>query len=187
MNFCTECGSAVIKSIPEGDNRPRYMCSNCNVIHYQNPKTVVGVLPTYKEQVLLCKRAIQPRRGFWTLPAGFHELGESTLEGALRECKEETNAEIIEPTLYAIFDIPQISQVYVFFRGEIKSKNFGPTEESLEVQLFNEEEIPWHEIAFPMVEVTLDRYFLDRSKHAFPVFREEIRRPWKSKRLIQQD
>ncbi len=185
MKFCPDCGANTKLEIPKGDNRLRFVCEKCSKIHYQNPKSVVGILPTYQDQVLLCKRAIQPRQGFWTLPAGFHEMEESTLEGAIRECKEETGASVMDPTLYAIFDIPQISQVYIFFKGELKNKAFHATEESLEVRLFNEEDIPWPDLAFPMIEVALDRYFSDRGNNNFPIFREEIRRPWKSKRSTE--
>ncbi|MGB2119915.1 MAG: NUDIX hydrolase, partial [Porticoccaceae bacterium] len=101
MNFCSACGSAVVKKIPEGDNRERHVCDSCEIIHYQNPKVIAGVLPVYGEQVLLCKRSIEPRHGFWTLPAGFLENGESSLDGALRECVEEANAVVINPSLYA--------------------------------------------------------------------------------------
>ena len=116
MNFCSNCGNPVSQKIPDGDNRLRYVCDHCGAIHYQNPRVIAGILPTYNQQILLCKRAIEPRHGFWTLPAGFLENGESTLEGAQRECQEEANANVINPILYALYDIPRIHQVYVFYR-----------------------------------------------------------------------
>jgi len=111
MKFCSTCGNPVTRKIPEGDNRLRYVCESCEEIHYQNPKVIAGILPTYGDQILLCKRSIEPRVGYWTLPAGFLENGESTLDGALRECVEEANATMVNPLLYAIFDIPEINQV----------------------------------------------------------------------------
>jgi|TARA_B110000196_G_scaffold240991_1_gene209512 ADP-ribose pyrophosphatase YjhB (NUDIX family) len=181
MKFCSSCGSSVTQKIPEGDNRLRYVCESCDEIHYQNPRVIAGILPIYNDQILLCKRSIEPRIGYWTLPAGFLENGESTLEGALRECVEESLAEVINPELYAIFDIPQIHQVYIFYRAKLETPFFGPTSESSEVALFSEADIPWDKLAFPMVEVTLDHYFEDRKKGNFKVIREDIRRPWTSK------
>ena len=181
MKFCSSCGSSVTQKIPEGDNRPRYVCGSCNEIHYQNPRVIAGILPTYKGKILLCKRSIEPRIGYWTLPAGFLENGESTLEGAIRECFEESLANVINPKLYAIFDIPQIHQVYIFYRAELEKPIFGPTSESSEVALFDAADIPWDELAFPMVEATLDHYLENREIGEFAVIREDIRRPWKSR------
>jgi ADP-ribose pyrophosphatase YjhB (NUDIX family) len=181
MNFCSSCGSSVTQKIPEGDNRLRYVCESCAEIHYQNPRVIAGILPIYNNQILLCKRSIEPRIGYWTLPAGFLENGESTLEGALRECAEESLATVINPELYAIFDIPQIHQVYIFYRAELEAPVFGPTSESSEVALFSKDDIPWDKLAFPMVEVTLDHYLEDRKTGNFDVIREDIRRPWTSK------
>lgn len=182
MNFCSDCGNAVIKKIPQGDNRERYVCGNCGLIHYQNPKVIAGVLPVFGDQVLLCKRSIEPRHGFWTLPAGFLENGESSLEGALRECEEEANATVVNPELYALFDIPQINQVYVFYRAELMEPVFGPSSESSEVALFDEQDIPWSELAFPVVELALDHFLKDRITGQFSVKREQIQRPWRSRR-----
>ena len=183
MNFCSACGSAVVKKIPEGDNRERHVCDSCEIIHYQNPKVIAGVLPVYGEQVLLCKRSIEPRHGFWTLPAGFLENGESSLDGALRECVEEANAVVINPSLYALFDIPQINQVYVFYRAELAEPVFGASSESSEVALFHEADIPWSELAFPVVELALDHYLRDRQTGEYKVKHEEIARPWRSRRV----
>ena len=181
MKFCSSCGSSVTQKIPEGDNRPRYVCESCEEIHYQNPRVIAGILPLYKDQILLCKRSIEPRVGYWTLPAGYLENGESTLEGAMRECFEESLANVVNPKLYAIFDIPQIHQVYVFYRAELKNPIFGPTSESSEVALFDAADIPWNELAFPMVEATLDHYLEDRETGECTGIREDIRRPWKSR------
>ena len=181
MKFCSRCGSSVIQKIPHGDNRLRYVCESCDEIHYQNPRVIAGILPIYEDKILLCRRSIEPRVGYWTLPAGFLENGESTLEGAMRECVEESLANVVNPELYAIFDIPQIHQVYIFYRANLQTPAFGPTSESSEVALFAEADIPWGELAFPMVEVTLDHFLEDRKTGNFEVIREDIRRPWTSK------
>ena len=181
MKFCFSCGALVTHKIPDGDNRLRYVCESCGEIHYQNPKVIAGILPTYKSKVLLCKRSIQPRVGYWTLPAGFLENGESSLEGAIRECSEEANTQVRDPSIYAIFDIPQINQIYIFYRAEMPEAIFSPSTESSDVALFSEEDIPWSELAFPMVEALLDHYFEDRKSGIFDIIREDIRRPWKSK------
>ena len=176
MEFCSNCGSRVIQQIPDGDNRLRFVCNNCNTVHYQNPLVIVGILPEYNQQILLCKRAIEPQKGLWTLPAGFLENDESTLEGALRECAEEANAKVINPELYALYDIPYINQVYVFYRAQLKNEQFGPSSESTEVALFNEEDIPWDELAFPVVRAVLKRYLSDRKSNQFEVIQEVITR-----------
>jgi ADP-ribose pyrophosphatase YjhB (NUDIX family) len=187
MKFCSSCGALITHKIPDGDNRLRYVCESCGEIHYQNPKVIAGILPTYKSKVLLCKRSIQPQVGYWTLPAGFLENGESSLEGAIRECSEEANTQVRDPSIYAIFDIPQINQIYIFYRAEMPEAIFSPSTESSDVALFSEEDIPWSELAFPMVEALLDHYFEDRKSGIFEVIREDIRRPWKSKHSNSQD
>ena len=174
MNFCNQCGNAVSHRTPLGDNRPRYICDDCDHIHYQNPRIIAGCLPIYGDQVLLCKRAIEPRKGWWTLPAGFMENGETTAEGALRETKEEANAnaEIIE--IYTMFSLPHISQVYMFYRAQLLDLNFSAGEESLEVALFKEHEIPWDELAFAVITKTLEHYFEDRKCNEFPIRNADI-------------
>jgi len=171
MKYCHSCASPLVVRIPEGDEKPRHCCDNCNSIFYQNPKNVVGTLPVYGEQVLLCKRAINPRIGKWTLPAGFMENGESSLDGAIRETKEEAGAIVIasKESLYTLFNLPSINQVYMFFRVELLRPEFAPGIESEEVALFSENEIPWSEIAFPVVKTTLEKYFQDRESNKFPV------------------
>jgi len=172
MKFCSHCGNPVDQRIPDGDNRLRYVCSHCDVIHYQNPNIVAGCLPVWGEQILLCRRAIEPRLGFWTLPAGFMENGETLEQAASRETDEEACARVSGLTLYTLFDLPHISQVHVFFRAELVDLDFGVGPESLEVRLFAQNEIPWSELAFPTVGRTLEYYFADRQKHDYPVRNE---------------
>lgn len=177
MKFCSECGHTVSLKTPENDNRPRYVCDACDYIHYQNPRIVTGCLPVWENRVLLCRRAIEPRRGYWTLPAGFMENGETSLEGALRETWEEAEAEVIDTHLYRMFDLPYINQVYIFFRGTLRDGEFGVGVESLETALFHEADIPWQELAFPIVSETLQDYFADRKSAEFPVRISEVNFP----------
>jgi ADP-ribose pyrophosphatase YjhB (NUDIX family) len=169
VNYCSSCGSAVAKRVPQGDNRERFVCEACGTIHYQNPKIVTGCLPVHGDQVLLCRRAIQPRMGLWTLPAGFLENGETSTEGAVRETKEEACANVAVEGLYTVFNLPHISQVYMFFRASLLDLDFAPGFESTDVRLFREDEIPWQELAFPVVRDTLEHYFRDRSTGIYPV------------------
>ena len=169
IRFCSACGSDRIEwRIPEGDNLPRFVCAACATIHYQNPKVVVGCLPEWQDQVLLCKRAIEPRLGLWTLPAGFLENGETVMAGAMRETLEEADARVVMGDLYTMISLPQISQVYMMFRAALADLDFGPGPESLEVRLFREDEIPWEELAFRTIGRTLRNYFLDRKLGRFP-------------------
>ncbi len=181
MKYCSNCGGEVELKIPEGDNRERYCCKDCPIIHYENPKLVVGTLPTEKDRVLLCRRGINPRYGLWTLPAGFLENGETIVEGASRETLEETSTKVEIQSLYTIFDIPHISQIYLIYLARLKDHNFGPTPESLEVQLFYENEIPWSELAFPFVKRALVYYFKDLKKSTFTLKNETIEVPYKPK------
>jgi ADP-ribose pyrophosphatase YjhB (NUDIX family) len=169
MNFCSQCGEQVIQRIPEGDSRLRYVCEHCHTIHYQNPNIVAGSLPVWEGKVLLCRRAIEPRLGFWTLPAGFMENGESVEQAARRETVEEACATLRNLHLYTLIDVPHISQVHVFYRAELLSPDFAAGVESLEVQLFDEADIPWDELAFHTVRRTLECFFADRRKGVFPV------------------
>lgn len=171
MKYCHQCAGSLILRIPEGDDKPRHCCAACDTIFYLNPKNVVGTLPFFEDKVLLCKRAIQPRIGKWTLPAGFMENGESSLHGAIRETQEEAGASVIvqSDSLYTLFNLPKINQVYMFFRTELANLDFAAGIESQEVALFSEEEIPWQEIAFPVVKSTLEHYFDDLRKNQFPV------------------
>ena len=170
MKFCSNCGAGALKfRVPDGDTLPRYVCAQCGTIHYQNPKIVAGCLPEWQGGVLLCKRAIEPRRGLWTLPAGFLENGETLAGGALRETLEEANARVVIHDLYTVISLPHISQVYVMFRATLSDLDFGPGTESLEVALFREEDIPWDQLAFRTIARTLRNYFLDRKHGRLPV------------------
>ncbi|WP_461481337.1 NUDIX hydrolase [Porticoccus sp.] len=162
MNFCSQCGKPTHYRVPDGDNRERHVCDHCDTIHYQNPRIIAGCIPTSGDRVLLCKRAIEPRRGYWTLPAGFLENGETILQGALRECHEEAGAQLNTPSLCGIYDIPHISQVYVFYQGPLSNDDFRAGDESLEVELFQEREVPWEALAFPVITLALEHYFADR-------------------------
>ena len=178
MKFCNVCGGSINRLIPKGDNRERYVCSDeaCGEIHYQNPRIITGCLPIYKEQILLCRRAIEPRLGLWTLPAGFLENQETTQQGAERESLEEANANLDIKELYTIFDIPHINQVYFFYRAELLDTDFSPGIESLDVKLFKKEDIPWDELAFPAIKKTLEYYIEDSAKQQFK-FRAAILEP----------
>ena len=171
MKFCHQCAGSLILRIPQGDDKPRHCCSKCDTIFYLNPKNVVGTLSFFEDKVLLCKRAIQPRIGKWTLPAGYMENGESSLDGAIRETQEEAGASVIveSDSLYTLFNLPKINQVYIFFRTELANLNFSAGIESQEVALFSEAEVPWAEIAFPVVKSTLEHYFDDLRSNQFPV------------------
>ena len=169
MKFCTSCGNAVTLKVPEGDDRERYVCTSCELIHYSNPRVIVGCVPVHQGRVLLCRRAIEPRRNFWTLPAGFMENGETTPQGAARETWEEARARVSNLELYRVFDVPYISQIYMFYRCDVDDGVYGVGPESLETQLCGEHEIPWEEIAFPVVYETLKEYFADALSGHFPV------------------
>jgi ADP-ribose pyrophosphatase YjhB (NUDIX family) len=164
INFCSHCGAKVEQKIPSGETLLRAVCPACQTIHYQNPKIVAGCIPEWEGQILLCRRAIEPRLGFWTFPAGFMELGESTEEAAARETFEEANARVAIHALYGIFSLPHVSQVYVVYRAALQDLEFGPGEESLEVQLMSIESIPWEHLAFPVIQETLRQYVEDTCK-----------------------
>jgi ADP-ribose pyrophosphatase YjhB (NUDIX family) len=153
--------------VPEGDNRERYVCDRCGAIHYSNPKIVAGCIPEWGERILLCRRAIEPRYGLWTLPAGFMENGETTEQAAARETLEEARARVDVIGLYGVFSIPHISQVYMLFRARLLDLDFGPGPESLEVELFDPAYLPWDELAFPVVQRTLEQYREDLERGAF--------------------
>ena len=175
MKFCSNCGESVVRRIPEGDNRERFVCDNCHTIHYQNPNIVAGCIPEWEGRILLCKRAIEPRYGLWTLPAGFMENGETTEQAAMRETFEEAGAQIEITDLYALFSIPHISQVYMLYHGILVNGEYEPGSESLECRLFDEQDIPWDKLAFPVVRETLQRYFEDRKNgNKLPLQRGEI-------------
>ena len=174
MKFCSACGASVVYQVPEDDSRERAVCTDCGTIHYQNPKIITGTLPVWGDQVLLCKRAIEPRRGYWTLPAGFMENGETAEAGGARETMEEANASVENPNLYTVFSLPHISQVYMFFKADLVGPSYSSGPESLEVELFSENDIPWDELAFPVITKTLKHYFADRTGDIFPVHYENL-------------
>lgn len=162
MKYCSECAGQVALLIPEGDNRHRYVCSQCGTIHYENPRIIGGTLPVYGSKVLLCRRAIEPRAGYWTLPAGFMEQGETLEEGAVRETFEEAGITITAGQLLTSISVPHISQVHIFFLANMQNKQHATsTTESTEVKLFNFKDIPWDDIAFPTVSRTLKHYIED--------------------------
>lgn len=174
MKYCSHCGAPVVVRIPAGDNRPRYVCESCGTVHYQNPLIVTGCIAEWNDRILMCRRAIRPRYGLWTLPAGFMENGETVQEGAARETWEEARARVEPFALYTIFTLPHINQVYMLFRGRLAEPACGPTDESLEAGLFAEEVIPWRELAFPVVAESLRLYFNDRRNGGFGVHTGEI-------------
>lgn len=165
MKFCTQCGDEVHLKTPADDNRERHVCKTCGEIHYHNPKNVVGTIPIWENQILLCRRAIEPRKNYWTLPAGFLELHETSAEGALRETIEETGADVDIGGLFTILNVPYIGQIHWFYIATMKSPNFSlTTSESTEVALFNEAQIPWDDLAFLTVKTTLRHFFADRAE-----------------------
>lgn len=166
MNYCSVCGKPVSKKIPPGDNLLRFVCESCQTIHYHNPKIVAGCIPEWGDQILLCRRAIEPKAGLWTFPAGFMEIGESTEQAARRETEEEAHAQVELTSLYAVLSLPHIGQVYMVFRGRLITPEFSAGEESLDVRLFKRDAIPWDAIAFPVVKVALRRYVED-AVHGF--------------------
>lgn len=168
MKFCSECAHPVVFEIPPDDNLPRYVCHHCNTIHYQNPNIVVCTIPYWKKEndisVLLCRRAIEPRKGLWTLPGGFMENNETTREAAHRETVEEAGANIAMQDLFALMNLPTVQQVHLFYLAELKNLSFAPGPESLEAQMFSAKEIPWHEIAFASTWHALDLFFANPEK-----------------------
>ena len=162
MKYCSACGARVALRVPTGDSLPRFICGACNTIHYENPKLVVGSIPAWEDKILMCRRAIEPRYGFWTLPAGFMENHESTEQAAVRETHEEAHAAIEIGPLYTVWSIPHISQVHLFFRSRLLNLDFKAGSESLEVALFREAEMPWEQLAFASVRDTLKHYYSDQ-------------------------
>lgn len=177
MKYCSNCSATVELLIPEGDSLPRYVCTACNIIHYQNPKMVVGCIPEWEDKILLCRRAIEPRRGWWTLPAGFMENNETLEQAAARETLEEANARVEIGDLYAVYSLPHISQVYVLFRARLLDLDFKPGIESLEVKLLTENEVPWEEMAFRVIHDPLKQYFKERKLGKLGIHRGVIDRP----------
>ena len=181
MKFCDQCGAAVRLRVPEGDTLPRYVCAACGTIHYQNPRLVVGCVPEHEGRILLCRRAIEPRRGYWTVPAGFLENGETLQQGAARESLEEAQAEVAVGSLLSVVHVLHAEQVHVFFRASLPAARFGVGAESLEVELVEPAQIPWADIAFPSTDFTLRRYLEDRAggrePHHFTTIDRRLRVP----------
>ncbi|MDY0011646.1 MAG: NUDIX hydrolase [Rhodocyclaceae bacterium] len=167
MKYCSTCGHTVSLRIPAGDSLPRHVCDHCGAIHYLNPKIVVGALAEWEDKILMCRRAIEPRYGFWTLPAGFMENGETTAEGAQRETIEEAGARVELGGMFSLINVPQISQVHIIYRARLLDLDFGPGEESLETVLMTEKDIPWDDLAFRTIALTLRHYFEDRRRGAY--------------------
>ena len=175
IKFCKNCGTAVVYRQPDdGDTKNRAVCPACNTVHYENPLNVVGTVPVWDDKVLLCKRNIEPRKGKWTLPAGFMELEETTAEGAARETVEEAGAQFEMQSLFSVLSVPRVGQVHLFYRATLTSDQFNPGFETMEAKLFAEADIPWDEIAFRTVKVTLEKYFSDRAKGNFSVHEADI-------------
>ncbi len=174
IQHCRVCGSGAEYRVPEGDNRERATCTACGEIHYENPLNVVGTVPVWGEQVLLCRRNIEPRYGMWTLPAGFMELGESTADGALRETIEEAGAKVEMQDLFTVLNVVRVGQVHFFYRARMLDSSLDPGPETIEARLFHEDEIPWDELAFRTVRQTLELFFEDRRRGEFSVHAADI-------------
>lgn len=171
IQHCRDCGSAVVYRLPDdGDTRERAICPSCGRVHYENPLNVVGTIPALPDgRVLLCLRAIEPRRGKWTLPAGFMELGETTSQGAARETDEEAGAQIVLGPLFSVLNVQRVGQVHLYYRADLLSETFDPGHETLEARMFAEHEVPWEELAFRTVRETLLRWFADRRAGQFGI------------------
>jgi ADP-ribose pyrophosphatase YjhB (NUDIX family) len=175
IKHCRTCGAPTRYLVPEGDNRERATCSACGTIHYENPTNIVGTVPVWGEQVLLCRRNIEPRYGMWTLPAGFLELGETVRAGALRETEEEAGAHVELLELFTVLDVVRVGQVHLFWRARMLDAHLAPGPETIEARLFREDEVPWDQIAFRTVRRTLEHFFADRRNGSFGFHEDEIR------------
>lgn len=162
LTHCSNCGTVLERRVPPGDGRERATCPACGAIHYENPKMVVGCVPVWEDKVLLCKRAIEPRYGYWTLPAGFMENGETTAEGAARETMEEAGATVHNLKPFALLDVPYVHQVHMFYLADMVTPSFSSGEESLDVGFYTEAQVPWTDLAFLTVIETLKAFFADR-------------------------
>lgn len=169
MRYCTACAGELERRVPPGDTLPRQVCSRCGSVHYENPKVVVGCIAHHAGRVLLCRRAIEPRRGLWTVPAGFFEMGETAEDAAVRETLEEACAQVTVEALYGVYSVPAIGHLYVIYRGHALDAACGPGPESLECAWFAEDEVPWTKLAFEVIGTTLREYFADQRRGEFPV------------------
>ena len=178
VDFCRRGGTKVEHRLPDdGDTKIRAICPACHTVHYENPLNVVGTVPYMGDKVLLCLRNIEPRKGYWTLPAGFMELNETTGQGAERETDEEAGADITMGPLFSLVNVPHVGQVHLFYLAQLQSTQFNPGWETIEARLFSEAEIPWDEIAFRTVKVTLERYFEDRKRGVFDIHVIDLEAP----------
>ena len=175
MKFCPNCAAPLERRVPPGDSLRRDVCDACGIVHYQNPKLVVGTLPEWEGRVLLCRRAIEPRYGYWTLPAGFMENDETAAQAAMRETIEEAGAHIELESAFSLISVPRVNQVHLFYRARLLDLEFKPGVESLEVALFDETKIPWKEIAFRTVGLTLKHWFADRARGGYGFHAEDIK------------
>ena len=177
MNFCSECGSSQVNlKVPENDDRPRYICSDCKFVFYRNPKVVAGCILEWQSKILFCRRAIEPRSGFWTVPAGFMENEESVPEAAAREAREEAGARCGKLFLHSVYSLKHVNQVYMMYRGGLKDGRAEVGRESQEVRMFDEESVPWDQIAFPVITQSLKLFFRDRQNHNFRLHQGDILR-----------
>lgn len=174
MKFCPNCGAPTDYRIPRGDDRKRNVCDDCGEIFYDNPRNVVGCIVEHDDRILMCRRAIEPRWGFWTMPAGFLELEETLLGGATRETREEACAEVADAQLFSIIDVTHIGQVHIFFRATLVGDTFDAGPESECVTLLSEHEIEWQQLAFPTIHRTLAHYFEDRRQGHFGLHRDSL-------------
>ena len=174
IKHCKACGGAVVYAVPADDNRERATCTVCHAIHYENPLNVVGTVPVWADQVLLCRRNIEPRYGFWTLPAGFLELGESVAQGAVRETVEEAGANIELQDLFTMLNVVRVGQVHFYYRARMLDTTLDPGPETIEARLFREAEIPWDELAFRTVRLTLEHYFEDRRSGGYTLHTGDV-------------
>jgi len=175
MKFCSNCSAPIARRVPPGDSLPRFLCDSCGSIHYQNPRLVIGTVPEWQGRVLLCRRAIEPRYGYWTLPAGFMENDESTGDAAMRETLEEAGARVRLEAPFSMISVPYVNQVHLFYRAKLLDLEFAPGVESLEVALYEEAQIPWQEIAFRTVGLTLKHWLADRARGAFGFHSEDLK------------
>ena len=182
MKFCSACGAELEFKIPASDNRERAVCPSCKTVHYVNPKIVVGTIPVWKDQILLCRRAIEPRYGLWTLPDGFMEIAETTEQGALRETLEEAGARVQLTGLYSMIDVPHVHQVHLFFKADLLDQTFTAGEESLEVRLFAPPDIPWNELAFLTVHNTLKWFTHEQAAGNYTLHVDVVH--WASKYIV---
>ncbi len=174
IRHCRACGAATVYAVPADDSRERATCTVCATIHYENPLNVVGTVPVWDEQVLLCRRNIEPRHGYWTLPAGFMELGETVADGAARETDEEAGAHFEMQELFTVLSVVRVGQVHLYFRARLLDTVFAPGPETIEARLFHEHEIPWDELAFRTVRETLRHFFADRRRGSFGLHCETV-------------